>query len=167
MIRALLLLHRYLGIVVGVLMLMWCVSGVVMMYVGYPALDPGVRLSRLAPIVWSGWEIGQAIPFPAHAIDHDFAWAQRHPVPEAYQLYNHTPHERPTWDLTSALYAIFPDRDYFTLSGAGKVLVEPDGFTRFTPAKNGRDRFLLVNDAQAARLRGLFAAWCSEPVHTR
>ncbi|HEX4025029.1 MAG TPA: hypothetical protein VHX52_10055 [Steroidobacteraceae bacterium] len=54
MIRWLFWLHRYLGIAVGVLMVMWCVSGVVMMYVGYPALDSRVRLSRLAPIVWSG-----------------------------------------------------------------------------------------------------------------
>ncbi|MGH8255538.1 MAG: PepSY domain-containing protein, partial [Steroidobacteraceae bacterium] len=54
MMRLLFLVHRYLGIVVGALMVMWCVSGVVMMYVGYPGLDPAVRLSRLAPIVWRG-----------------------------------------------------------------------------------------------------------------
>lgn len=53
MMRWLFLLHRYLGIAVGVLMVMWCVSGVVMMYVGYPALDPQVRLSRLAPLAWN------------------------------------------------------------------------------------------------------------------
>jgi hypothetical protein len=54
MIRWLLLLHRYLGISVGALMVMWCVSGVVMMYVSYPELGEKGRLRHLAPIAWSG-----------------------------------------------------------------------------------------------------------------
>jgi len=53
MIRLLFLFHRYLGIAVGVLMAMWCVSGVVMLYVSYPALDESSRLSNLAAINWS------------------------------------------------------------------------------------------------------------------
>jgi hypothetical protein len=54
MIRCLFLLHRYLGIAVGTLMAMWCLSGVVMMYVSYPALDENSRLSHLAAINWAG-----------------------------------------------------------------------------------------------------------------
>jgi uncharacterized iron-regulated membrane protein len=54
MIRLLLLLHRYLGIAVGVLMAMWCLSGVVMMYVSYPSLDEHDRLHGLSAIEWSG-----------------------------------------------------------------------------------------------------------------
>jgi PepSY-associated TM region len=53
MIRLLFLLHRYLGVAVGVLMAMWCVSGVIMMYVSYPALDENIRLKHLAPIEWN------------------------------------------------------------------------------------------------------------------
>jgi hypothetical protein len=53
MIRWLFLLHRYLGIGVGALMVMWCVSGVIMMYVSYPALGESSRLRHLAPIAWS------------------------------------------------------------------------------------------------------------------
>ncbi|HEX3914404.1 MAG TPA: hypothetical protein VHW71_12915 [Steroidobacteraceae bacterium] len=49
-----LLLHRYLGIGLGALMVMWCLSGVVMMYVGYPALDEGARLAHLEPLAWAG-----------------------------------------------------------------------------------------------------------------
>ena len=44
MIRMLFWLHRYLGIAVGALMAMWCISGVIMMYVAYPSLDDGTRL---------------------------------------------------------------------------------------------------------------------------
>jgi hypothetical protein len=53
MIRWLFLLHRYLGISVGALMVMWCGSGVVMMYVSYPQLGEPGRLRHLAPIAWS------------------------------------------------------------------------------------------------------------------
>jgi PepSY-associated TM region len=52
MARSILLLHRYLGIAVGALMVMWCLSGIVMMYVSYPALGEGVRLEHLQPIAW-------------------------------------------------------------------------------------------------------------------
>jgi hypothetical protein len=52
MIRLLLLVHRYLGIAVGLLMAMWCLSGLVMMYVSYPALSQSARARQLAPIAW-------------------------------------------------------------------------------------------------------------------
>ena len=52
MIRLAFLLHRYLGIAVGLLMAVWCLSGLVMMYVSYPALSPSARAAHLAPIRW-------------------------------------------------------------------------------------------------------------------
>lgn len=52
MARLILLLHRYLGIAVGALMVMWCLSGIVMLYVSYPALGEAVRLQNLQPIAW-------------------------------------------------------------------------------------------------------------------
>jgi PepSY-associated TM region len=52
--RVVLLLHRYLGIAVGTLMLLWCLSGLVMMYVSYPVLEESVRRGALAPIDWNG-----------------------------------------------------------------------------------------------------------------
>jgi hypothetical protein len=54
MIRPLFLIHRYLGICVGTLMVGWCLSGVVMMYHGYPQLDESDRVRHLTPIDWSG-----------------------------------------------------------------------------------------------------------------
>jgi hypothetical protein len=48
------LIHRYLGMGVGALMVMWCLSGVVMMYVSFPELAEDTRLQHLAPIDWSG-----------------------------------------------------------------------------------------------------------------
>ncbi len=51
--RALLLIHRYLGIIGGALMVSWCASGFVMMYVSYPRLTEPERLASLEPIAWS------------------------------------------------------------------------------------------------------------------
>lgn len=48
--RATIVVHRYLGIAVGALMLMWFASGMVMIYVPYPQLSPAQRLQLLAPI---------------------------------------------------------------------------------------------------------------------
>lgn len=50
MIRPLFLLHRYLGIAVGFVLLLWCLSGFVMMYVPYPEMEHGESLQTLAPV---------------------------------------------------------------------------------------------------------------------
>ncbi len=47
MIRVLFLAHRYLGIALGLLVSLWCLSGIVMMYVQYPDLDDEERLGGL------------------------------------------------------------------------------------------------------------------------
>jgi PepSY-associated TM region len=46
-VRLLFLTHRYLGIGVGLLMVTWCLSGLVMMYVSYPQLSLSQRLAAL------------------------------------------------------------------------------------------------------------------------
>lgn len=115
------------------------------------------------PIVWSGVEIGDAILFPAVSIDSDFAYVARHPVRDCYQRFKPIPHERPCFDLTSVLQAVWPDRNYFELSAPGRIDILPDGFARYQAAKEGRDRFLIVDRTQAARLRELFSALVSEP----
>jgi hypothetical protein len=49
--RVLVYTHRWLGIVSGVLFLVWFASGIVMMYARMPALDPDERLARLPAIL--------------------------------------------------------------------------------------------------------------------
>lgn len=48
--RLLYLCHRWLGVGACVLMVLWLVSGVVMLFVGYPKLLPQERLSHLPPL---------------------------------------------------------------------------------------------------------------------
>jgi hypothetical protein len=115
------------------------------------------------PIVWSGFEIGIAVPFPAISIERDFSYVAHHPAAEAYCLYEPPPHERPTWDLTSALYAVLGDRKYFGLSEPGEVTVESDGFTQFTPKAGGRDRYLTLDEKQIVRLKETLVQLASQP----
>ncbi len=115
------------------------------------------------PMVWSGFEIGLAVPYPATSIERDFNYVAHHPAVEAYCLFNPPPHERPTWDLTASLYAVLPDRGYFDLSPACRVTVEADGFTRFTPQEGGRDRFLILKENQIARVKEALVQLASQP----
>lgn len=45
--KSLIVVHRYVGVVLGVLMTLWCVSGFVMMYQPYPATSPAERMAGL------------------------------------------------------------------------------------------------------------------------
>lgn len=46
----LLAVHRWLGVVVGAVMTLWCLSGFVMLYVDYPRLLPAEQLRGLSPL---------------------------------------------------------------------------------------------------------------------
>jgi inosine-uridine nucleoside N-ribohydrolase len=115
------------------------------------------------PVVFSGFEVGLAVTYPAVSIEKDFAYAKNHPLAEAYRRYSPPPHERPCWDLTSVLYAVYPERGYFGLSAPGRVTVGNDGVTRFVPSDKGAHRFLTISRDQAARCREAFTYLASQP----
>src|SRR5262245_32820871 len=48
--KALIYSHRWLGIVIGIIFVTWCVSGAVLMYYGMPTLTAGERLMHLSPL---------------------------------------------------------------------------------------------------------------------
>jgi PepSY-associated TM region len=50
--RATVIVHRYLGIAIGLLMVMWFISGIVMMYVPYTRVREAERLHIQPPISW-------------------------------------------------------------------------------------------------------------------
>ena len=115
------------------------------------------------PMVVSGFEVGEAMLFPATSIEHDFAYVPDHPVAEAYRLLMKMPYNRPTWDLTAALYAVWPDRGFFNLSPPGRITVLADGGTTFTPDPNGKQRYLIVTDAERPRTLETMILLASEP----
>lgn len=109
------------------------------------------------PVFWSGYEIGENLSFPRASVAEDFSYCEKHPVREAYLLHSGPDHERPSWDQSAVLQAVWPQRGYFGLSAGGRVKVESDGFTHFLPAdgkksKSVRDHFLTMNPIQRARV---------------
>lgn len=114
-------------------------------------------------MVWSGFEVGRTIKFPARSIERDFAWTPRHPVVDGYKRYMPFPYNRETWDLTSVLYAVRPEEGYFTLSAPGRVEVDERGVTRFVPGAGGRHRHLKVDEVQRARALEAMIWLASQP----
>jgi inosine-uridine nucleoside N-ribohydrolase len=116
-------------------------------------------------IIWSGYEIGVAAAFPHVVIEKDLDYVAHHPLKEAYYAYNPPPHDRPTWDPTAVLYAVYPDRGYFSLSPSGYVRVDDDAGTVFNPAKDGKGkhRFLVMSPEQTARVREAVVQLSVEP----
>lgn len=123
------------------------------------------RLARdwPTPIVWSGFEIGAALCFPAVSVERDFNYTAHHIVAEAYRAHEPPPHERPMWDLTSVLWAVRPDRGYFQLSPPGNVSVAEDGATVFEAKADGRDRFLILASTEAGRVREALVQLVTQP----
>lgn len=114
-------------------------------------------------IVATGFEIGKEILYPADSIEKDFSYMADHPVAEAYRVFGKMPYDRPTWDLTAVLYAVRPDRDYFGLSGPGRITLDDKNITRFTPAVGGLHRYLTVTDKQIDRVREALTWLVSTP----
>ena len=52
--RALFLIHRYVGLVMCLIMAAWCLSGVVMIYVPYPSIAQRDRIAALEPLSFEG-----------------------------------------------------------------------------------------------------------------
>lgn len=115
-------------------------------------------------IVASGFEIGDTILYPAESITLDYAYVPHHPLRVAYEYYLKFPYDRQTWDLTSVLYAVRPNRNYFGVSSAGQVVVDPKTcLTGFTEKADGKHRYLRVDDPQRKRVAELFTHLCSQP----
>jgi inosine-uridine nucleoside N-ribohydrolase len=115
------------------------------------------------PIVWSGFEVGVAAPYPHQSIQRDFAYVPHHLIKDAYYAYEPPPHDRPTWDLTAVLTLFDPDARYFARSATGRVDVATDGHTSFAPSANGRDRYLTITPTQSERVREAFIWLTSTP----
>lgn len=97
-------------------------------------------------VVTSPWELGNYICYPATSIENDFKWADYHPVVEGYKAYLPMPYDRPTWDLTSVLYAVEGADNYFTISGPGDITVNDKGNTLWKENAQGT-RYYMSSDS--------------------
>ncbi len=114
-------------------------------------------------MVYSGFEIGIALPYPATSIERDYNYVPHHPLAEAYIRRNPPPHNRPTWDLTSVLIAVLDGRGYFDYSPVGRVTIEDDGFTRFKETVQGTDTYLILRPEQKLRVLEALVQLSSQP----
>jgi purine nucleosidase len=122
------------------------------------------------PIVASGFEIGFNLLYPAASIEHDFSYVAHHPIADTYRLFaaerspaHPWPHDHPTFDLTAVLYAVRPDRRYFSVSNPGRITVLDDGGTRFEESAEGHHRYLILTPHQKARALEALVMLVSEP----
>ncbi len=113
------------------------------------------------PVIASGFEIGMSMLCPASSITRDFPGDN--PIAEAYKNYMKFPYDRPTWDITAALYAVRPNDGYFSLSAPGAIQVDAKGVTTFAPSVDGKHRYFVMNDAQRARALEAMILLSSQP----
>ncbi len=127
------------------------------------------------PLVTSGFEVGMAIEYPESQLASDFRWAKHHPLVDAFRDYMKGAdltsigvprHVEPLWDPTAALYAVRPDAGYYSLSAAGRIKVADNGATAFEPGE-GKERYLIVDDVQKARVREAIGLLISQPPDAR
>ena len=67
------LTHRYVGIAISLIILLWCLSGIIMMYVQYPAFDRAERLVGLSEIALDDIHDWKVDPATGDYSAHDFA----------------------------------------------------------------------------------------------
>ncbi|HOK46379.1 MAG TPA: nucleoside hydrolase, partial [Bryobacteraceae bacterium] len=115
------------------------------------------------PIVARGLEIGNSILYTAVSIARDYRYVENHPIVDAYRAYKKMPYDRQTWDLTAVLYAVRPDRGYFSLSPPGQISTDEKGRTHFTESPGGKHRYLIVNDTQRVRVLEALVQLASQP----
>ncbi len=114
------------------------------------------------PVIFSGFEIGRDLLYPAAGIGGDFRYAKWHPIAESYRAYHKMPYDRPTWDLTAVLEAVRPEHAYFARSDAGAVRVDADGAAHFGAGAGDR-RYLRLDPAKRAEILEVLELLASQP----
>ena len=82
---------------------------------------------------------------------------------DAYRAARPMPYDAPASALAAVLYAVHPDDGFFKLSEPGSITVLDDGRTRFTPAAEGKHRYLIADPAMKEKIQGLYTALVSAP----
>lgn len=95
-------------------------------------------------LITSGWELGNKLLYPHQSILTDFPDSHKHPLCVSYKVYSQMPYDRQTWDLTSVLQAIEPDKNYFDLSSKGTIVIDSAGYSIFSPTVGGKHQYLTI-----------------------
>ena len=115
------------------------------------------------PIIYSGFEIGIETALYQDAMKFDFRYQQDHILDVSYHLYHGQYRDQPSWDLTSVLYAVRPNRGYFDLSKTGYVHYDDEGFTYYREHPEGKHQYLIASEGQAERVKEALALLACQP----
>ena len=118
------------------------------------------------PIVYSGFEVGRAVPYPMESIERDYGYVDRHFIPEAVRLYvagRRAGLRYPMWDVTNVIHAIRPDAGHFEHSPAGRVMIDAEGRTRFVEERDGPHRYLTISAEQTTRFQETMVELAAQP----
>lgn len=126
-------------------------------------VDPGAAAKVLAewptPIVIVGPEVGAAVPFPASALETQFAWSENHPVVDAYRAAQAMPYDATTAAVAAVLYAVKPE-GFFTLSAPGRLSLTAKNTLAWS-AGGGEHRMLQVEPTQREKISQLYLSLIS------
>jgi len=111
-------------------------------------------------IVVSPFELGVVTNYPAQSIQDDFSWTRYHPLKLSYEAYGQMPYDNCMFDPTAALYALEGNLSgLFNLTEPGRVTVDEEAVTIFTPCEYGNSRILSADSVQRVglveRFRGI------------
>ncbi|WP_278470769.1 nucleoside hydrolase [Gimesia maris] len=115
------------------------------------------------PVIVSGWEVGRAIQNRAVSIQNDYGYVKYHPIKLGYEYWHKMPYDRPTYDLTSVLYAIRPERDYFGVSKPGQFKINEVGKLEHTEKADRNQQFLTLTPEQILRVQEVLESLSSQP----
>jgi inosine-uridine nucleoside N-ribohydrolase len=115
------------------------------------------------PIIVSGFEIGIETALYQDSLKYDYNYKKDHILDVSYRHYHGAYTDQPSWDLTSVLYAVRPERGYFSLSPKGIVSFDDKGFTNFEATGEGTHQYLIASPGQAERVKEVLATLASQP----
>ena len=132
--RTLYLVHRWTGIAMCLLMAAWFVSGMVMLFVGYPKLMPAERLAALPPLGQQACCIGPAQALAAGGVP----------------------------DATSLVLTTIGSTPHYVMRGAGGAPVAVDALTGTRHGAVGREAALNAGSAFASGAAARYAGSVTE-----
>lgn len=104
-----------------------------------------------------------SLVFPGRELDARFAWAENHPVRDAYRAFQTMPYDAPLASAAAVVRAARPASGWFTVSEPGTIELANDASLRLVPG-SGKHRWLRIAPGQAsAATAGLVELITAQP----
>lgn len=143
------------------------VKRVVIVESSTPQPDPAALRRFIAdcpsPVFFCGKDVGDALQFPASAIEKIAAATPAHPVVDAYRACKPMPYDAPAYDVAGMHFAVHPDSGFFTPSDPGTLSVADDGSMKFAVGGGSVRRLILDTTKKAQAVEAMVALVSTPP----